>query len=419
MISVLLNVYACNPFWGSEPGMGWNWMVNIAQHSRVFVITEGEWETEIEQELSKLPQKDNIHFYYLPVSDKVRKICWNQGDWRFYYYYRKWQIRALNKAKQIIAEKQIDIIHQLNMIGFREPGFLWKIDDIPYVWGPIGGMNLYPERYMSNLTSKEYLLVMLKNIINRFQMRYSIRVRKAIKRADVLIAATPESQKYIDLIYNKESFLLSETGCYSNEVRDIDSLRFKNTDSFDVLWVGRFFYAKQLSIALHAIAKVKSLPNLKFHIVGEGSDIQVSYYKGLAKELNIEHICLWHGKVENKKVHELMSKSQLFFFTSVSEATSTVVLEALANNLPVLCFNTCGFGAVIDELVGTKIELSTPEQSAIDFSEKIEELYLNRQLLIDKSINTLTRTEELSWNAKIKKMIDIYKSLVSRNEAYC
>lgn len=28
---------------------------------------------------------------YSPVSEEIRKMCWNQGDWRFYKYYRQWQ----------------------------------------------------------------------------------------------------------------------------------------------------------------------------------------------------------------------------------------------------------------------------------------------------------------------------------------
>ena len=31
MINVLVNAYAVNPYWGSEQGMGWNWVVNIAR----------------------------------------------------------------------------------------------------------------------------------------------------------------------------------------------------------------------------------------------------------------------------------------------------------------------------------------------------------------------------------------------------
>lgn len=49
MLNVLVNAYAVSPAWGSEPGMGWNWVVNLAQYCNVFVITEGEWRTEIEE----------------------------------------------------------------------------------------------------------------------------------------------------------------------------------------------------------------------------------------------------------------------------------------------------------------------------------------------------------------------------------
>ena len=87
MISVLVNAYACAPNTGSEPGMAWNWIVNLAKHCKLYVITEGEWEREIEEALTDLPQRHNIQFFYNNVSPEVRKICWNQGDWRFYYYY--------------------------------------------------------------------------------------------------------------------------------------------------------------------------------------------------------------------------------------------------------------------------------------------------------------------------------------------
>ncbi|MCM1141792.1 MAG: glycosyltransferase family 1 protein, partial [Muribaculum sp.] len=68
-LNVLVNAYAVSPNWGSEPGMGWNWIINIAKHCNVFVITEGEWKDEILEAAKKLPQKDNIHFYFNPLPD--------------------------------------------------------------------------------------------------------------------------------------------------------------------------------------------------------------------------------------------------------------------------------------------------------------------------------------------------------------
>lgn len=83
MMQILINAYAVNPDWGSEPGMGWNWVIHVAMHCKVQVITEGEWRENIERELARLPQAGNIVFHYLPVPEKIRRMCWDQGDWRF------------------------------------------------------------------------------------------------------------------------------------------------------------------------------------------------------------------------------------------------------------------------------------------------------------------------------------------------
>ena len=172
MVNVLVNAYAVSPTKGSEPGVGWNWAVNLARYCNVYVITEGEWQQDILDAVGRLPQRINLHFYFNPVSDKIRKMCWHQGDWRFYYYYRKWQERTLDIAKKIIAEHPIDIVHQLNMIGFREPGFLWKIADKPFVWGPVGGMELMPTGYLEGEPTIQRLKVHLKNVINNFFLIY-------------------------------------------------------------------------------------------------------------------------------------------------------------------------------------------------------------------------------------------------------
>ena len=150
MLSILINAYACSPGMGSEPGMAWNWCVNIAKHCELHIVTEGEFRDRIEAVLPMLPQGANMHFYYNPVSDKIRQMCWNQGDWRFYKYYKDWQQKTYLIAKEICGKRKIDVLHQLNMIGFREPGYLWKLSmemGIPFVWGPIGGLKQFPLKY--------------------------------------------------------------------------------------------------------------------------------------------------------------------------------------------------------------------------------------------------------------------------------
>lgn len=56
LLSILINAYACSPNMGSEPGMAWNWCVNLAKYSELHIITEGEFRNEIEAALPTLPQ---------------------------------------------------------------------------------------------------------------------------------------------------------------------------------------------------------------------------------------------------------------------------------------------------------------------------------------------------------------------------
>lgn len=411
-MKVLINAYACCPEMGSEPGMAWNWCINLAQHCELFIITEGEFKESIEKAMFYLPQRNNLHFYYNPVSEKVRKMCWNQGDWRFYKYYNDWQKKTLKIAEKIVIDENIDIIHQLNMIGFREPGYLWKVSNkynIPFVWGPIGGLKKFPMKYADG-GIKQNLFLRIKNFLNIYQLKYDGRVAQAFKNASILISSIPDSYRAIKKHKGLESIIIPETGTFPQMIEDV-KYRFKR-DKLTILWVGKLDFRKRLDIALKSIALVSD-KNIIIKIFGTGNEKQISETKKLIRQLNIENKVFWEGNKTNDVVQKEMQKADLFLFTSVNEDTSTVVLEAVSNHLPVLCFDTCGMSAVIDENIGYKIALSDVEQSVADFAKEISFIYENRDDLINKSINCKKYSEQLSWHNKAKKIFDIYKSILN------
>lgn len=411
MLNILINAYACSPSWGSEPGMAWNWISNLAKYCELHIITEGEWKNEIEEAVKVHPYGRNMHFYFNPVSDKVRQMCWNQGDWRFYYYYRQWQKKTLKIAEQICKEHKIDVIHQLNMVGFREPGLLWKIEGPKYVWGPIGGMENIPTAYLKDAGFKQNVFCRIKNAINTLQYTYQTNVYKAIQRSDALVAAVKGVKDVLEKVYHRDSVLINETGCHI-DANCPTRKTIEGEKSLDLIWVGKFDFRKKLDIALRTIAEVKNL-DVCLHICGTGSEEQGAMYKKLATGLNIEDKCVWHGKVEHSKIQQMMADSDVFFFTSIMEATSTVTLEAISSCLPVLCFDTCGFGPLITEKIGRKVPISNPDKSVRDFAEQIRFLYANRELLNEMSKNEFSYRENLSWESKAKQMVYIYNKVLS------
>lgn len=408
MLKILINAYAVSPNWGSEPGMAWNWITHIAKYCKCYVITEGEWRTEIEEALKVHPLKDNIKFFYNPVPEKVRKMCWNQGDWRFYYYYRQWQKKTLKIAEKICKEYQIDITHQLNMIGFREPGLIWKIKGVKHVWGPIGSMGEVPTQFLQDLPIKVRLKQMLKNQITRYQIKHSP-VKDAIKNSDALIAALDITRKQIKKNYGIDVPVIGETGLNPNEGYIHRECKDR---PIELLWVGRFIPTKKLSIALEALSKTNKPYNFRLHIVGTGTEEEVKQYQRQAVDLGINDLCTWYGKLPNEEVQKMMREKDLFYFTSVFEGGPHVILESITNNLPILCFDTCGQGVVVDESIGFKVPLTNHEDGVVGFAEKLDYINTHRELLQILSANCTDKQRELSWDSKVKKLIEIYESLI-------
>lgn len=407
-MNVLINAYAVSPNWGSEQGVGWKWAINIAEHCNVYVITEGQWRSEIEKNISNLPQRDNLHFYYIPVSDKIRRMCWNQGDWRFYFHYHIWQKKALKLAREIIITHKIDIIHQLNMVGFREPGLLWKIKEIPFVLGPIAGRTHLNLKYFSDVHLLSKTKYAVKNIINSIQFNYSPNVKNALKYSRAVITPMEDMADDIAKRYNVPVYLIPETGLDETVQRPV-----RNSDkTLHLLWVGRFVERKQLSLALRTIARLDRQENVKLHIVGFGMNGEEQYYRSMAEKLGISENCVWEGKKDNAEVKEMMTQMDVFFFTSVDEVTSTVIPEAIQSCLPIICHNICGFGPLVNNEIGWTIPLLSPEESIAGFARIINNICQNPKLL-DKDLREFEKTgEKLKYKSKALQVVDIYKSII-------
>jgi glycosyltransferase involved in cell wall biosynthesis len=208
-------------------------------------------------------------------------------------------------------------------------------------------------------------------------------------------------------IRKREVVVVNETGVKLQTHTESPAGRFSR-DGFDIIWVGKFDFRKQLSLALRIIAEVRELDGLRLHIVGSGSESLTAEYKRQASELGIEDICIWHGQVSHGEVSSLMSASGLLLFTSLSEGTPAVVLEAIGNRLPVLCFDVCGFGDVVDDRIGVKIPVTVPNYSVRRFAEAIMALHDDRERLQRMSAAASTCAEELQWDNKARRMLDLY-----------
>jgi len=393
-LRILLIAYACKPNFGTEYGVGWHFFKELSQLIDVHLITEAGPANDIRVECERLGiDSNNISF--IDIGSKARRKCDSQGSWSFYIDYRSWQLRALEVAKQLVRTQHFDLVHHLNMIGFREPGFMHQLG-LPFVLGPLGGFGGVPTGFLTNLPLRNALIELMKRFLNHANMRF-LRVRRAILSAKVVIAAVPEAQVALKMHFGIDSHILPETGC--STYRGGSEIR-KN-----ILWVGKEVHRKMFGIAAQSFLQSRWSASEQLLVIGDFSPQTRDKWR--SKKI------VFLGKIPHAEVFEQLGSARALLFPSVHEGNPHVVYEAISCGTPVICHDSYGMGNTVSGAIGLKVQVHNYERSVMDFTTALDELS-KINLESEKKAEFHKYSEDNSWGARARALCLIYhKALVS------
>lgn len=405
---MLISAYACSPYQGSEPGVGWGFVYALAKLHDLWVIVEEEkFRGDIERYLSENGDFANsVRFFFL----RKRRNRWLRKLWppSYYWFYRRWNDDAFFLAQKLHREVGFDLVHQLTMVGFREPGYLWKLG-IPFVWGPIGGMGLFPWRFLPVVGAYGALYYLGYNSFNAFQMRFARRSKLAARAATSgLITATPENQRGAKLFWNCPSTLISEVG--SPSLASLPPVKRQKGEPLRLVWAGQHTPGKALNLGLEALAMLPAGMKWELHVLGKGR--RTSHWQRIASRLGIADRCMFHGWLPRDEALHVMAKSHLMLITSLRDLTSTVTIEALATGLPIVCLDHCGFGGVVNDTCGIKVSVRTPGEVVAGLAAGISRLERDETLRLRMAQGAVRRAQEFSWDRKAEALDLIYRQVV-------
>ena len=411
---ILISAYACSPFQGSEASMGWGFINELSKHHKLTVFVESEkFQSDIEIFLKDDTNYSKINFIYV----RKRRNRWLRKIWppSYYKYYKEWHLNVFQIAKDLHSKEKLDLVHQLTMSGFREPGFLWKID-APFVWGPVGAMGYFPKQFLTHIGAKGFIHYVAYNFYNFMHMNFLRRPKKAAKKAGIgLISATTDNKERFFQHWNANSTLINEIGIPHFKNNNGVSLR-QEAEPLRIVWSGLHTPRKALNIGLKSLSLLPDEIDWELHILGDG---EVSYkWKNYAKSLGISNKCIFHGMVDRDKVLEVMTGSHLMLITSLRDLTSAVTVESISMALPVICLDHSGFSDVIDDTCGIKIPLTNFNQVTSDISNAVKKLALDNSYREMLSIGAMKRAESFSWDKKVQDLNNIYKKKFNEFHAH-
>lgn len=415
---VLVSAFATSPYRGSEPGGGWNVVCRLAAHHDVTVLCFPGFEKD---------QRDHVAAYekYLQAHGPIdgltmhwveqppmSKLLQREGTWQraFYYHgYRSWQRAALREARRLHAEQPFDLVHHLNMTGYREPGYLWQMG-LPFLWGPVAGAVMMPRPFFKLLSPRDRAFYGIRNALNAWQMRTKSRCRKAAAKANHVWAVDELNRTMIREHFHAESSLLLDSGCEPSG--DGFVRRFDAGRPLRVLWSGVHEGRKCLPILLHALATLQAR-GLAFELTVLSQGPETGRWKQLSHDLGIDGSVTWTGMLPQPEAVKRMNDADVFVLTSLQEAATHVVMESLASGLPVVCHDACGMGVAVNESCGLKVPLIDPQTSIAGFAEALAGLYEQPEKLADLSDGAMKRAVELSWDAKALEVAQAYDRVLA------
>jgi glycosyltransferase involved in cell wall biosynthesis len=410
-MKLLISAYACSPFMGSEPGIGWGFVSALAKRNVVYVITEkDEFENDIQQYFDAHPElKDNLKFIYVRrMRFKILEKIWPPS---YYWTYRTWQKNALKAALELQHDIHFDLVHQLNMIGFREPGYLWKLN-APFVWGPIGGMGKVPWRFIFKMGPYGSFYFIAYNLINYFQMLLLTRPKLAARSAGTgLIADNTQSKENAVKYWGCNSVVLCAVGSSRKQAS-----KFKTRsvgEPMKIVWSGLHIPRKALNLALETVSLLPEEIKWELHILGDGPC--ALRWKHLAEKLKIADRCRFYGHLSREKALDVMEESHVTLITSLKDDSPSVAVEALGMGMPVICLDHCGFSDVVTDQSGFKIPVTNPKLAVKEMALALMKLSRDEALRQSLAMGALTRAKEFSWDKKIETLENIY--LDKLNEA--
>lgn len=403
-MKVIISAYACSPYKGSEPGVGWGFVKGLALLHDLCVITEISFKEDINCYLDKHPELVRVRFEYVPrIRHRVLERIWPPA---YYWTYRRWQQDAYRLAQKLHKEVGFDLAHQLNMIGFREPGYLYKLG-IPFVWGPVGGMGLFPWRFLSVVGLHGAFYYFGYNLFNYLHMRFLVRPRKAAKAAgDGLISANTENREGSLSFWDADSTIVYPVGPASFSISTVP-VRTKN-QPLKIVWCGALTPGKALHLALNAAGQISKDIEWELHILGDGP--QATNAQLLAASLRVDKKVHFHGWLPRDIAMEVMKGAHLMLFSSLREGTPTVIVEALSLGLPVVCLDHSGMADMVNEQCGVKIPATSPREVVVKMARAIEQLAQDEDMRQKLAQGALQRARKFAWEEKARVVNRIYQA---------
>lgn len=410
--------YAISPYRGSEYAVAWNYVAHMSKYHRLTVVygASGNHMGDVVEmeEYARSHTMANVRFIAVKPDKLARALNWpNRHDffvYSFYYAYRRWHWQVYKQVLELLKTDHFDLVHYVGMIGYREPGYLWKLG-LPYVWGAVSGANNAPWQLMKHMPLLGRVKLTFRSLANTIQFHTKRRLKKALKATDILLTATSENQQKFRQVHHKDSICLPEN-CITGTIT-LDESKFNNPAKYNIIVIGRLDAGKSVGIFLEALAQVRNRDKLHVDIVGDGP--LRARLQGYDREHGLDGLITWHGQLPRVEAVKIFNRAHLHVITSVSEGNPTTIWEAMSYGVPTMSFDHCGMHDTICDKCGIRIPIAKRYDDCVSsIAHNIDVLLEYPERFYQLAKGTIECAKKYTWAKREIILNQLYGNLLSK-----
>ena len=392
-MKVLISAYACDPYRGSEPGVGWTAVSRIAQSHDVCVLTDIHNKAGWEKGRFEGIIPANIQVRFLRDSSD---FCNN----RFIAHLQSWMRYAsftrqvLEPALQWHKEEKFDICHHVTIAAWRMPSPLWRLP-IPFVWGPIGGAGYIPPAFRSMLSPSARLFERMRDFQTAIASR-SNSFLNCVNHAAVIFAANEETEIFLKKFRGDKPLIRLPIASLPAE--KVERFKFameqKHNDGPLRLFAGGNMEGRKgASLALKALAFVKN-KGVDFHYTIAGGGPETVALQQLTRDLQLTSSVTFHPGYQGEDYVKVLQETDVYFLPSFRESTPVTLLEAyLAGCYPVVA-DISAQGEIVRLAGGSAVPAKSMQQLIEGLAAEIIWCAKNRAKLPQLAIESTQRVAD-------------------------
>jgi glycosyltransferase involved in cell wall biosynthesis len=407
-MKVLISAYACEPGRGSEPGVGWNWALQIGRFHEAWVLTRPCYRGAVSKAMSERPL-ENIHWVYFDLPEWAR--WWNKNDTGIHIHYYIWQICAYFVGKKLHREIEFNLAHHVTNACYWMPSFLALLP-IPIVWGPVGGGESAPRGFWESFSLYGKVYEILRTLAQGLG-RLDPFVRMTARRAAIGLATTAETEVRMRGLGCRNTAILPAIGLHILDRVLLNGFALRWENPFRIVSIGNLLHWKGFDLGLQAFAKIqRQFPDSEYWIIGEGPERK--RLETLAHELGVTAKVRFVGAIPRAQVLKKLAQCDVLMHPSLHDSGGWVCLEAMAAGRPVICLALGGPALQVTDDAGIKVIASTTDQAVGELAAAVCRIASNQVLRAHMSDASRRRVEEhFDWDKKGEFLAQIYADLAT------